>query len=216
MYCSHCSDPTAPRDHHDAGALSAMLEKYETELLSGECGDTLRDPGYKFMLAGACAMTLGCHIPARSKETMKQVYMCVSLPHDGVLQMKKALHGPGEYQDGVPYDFSSLGLIGTMEEAHSALPSRGGLINVPGPGGLFYNPPKGDKSGLQKLRARYNDERYGANVCGGCGAEDGKEGIHLRSCARCKGRKYCSKACQKKQWPTHKEVCVEATNEETV
>ncbi|RHY33141.1 hypothetical protein DYB32_001824 [Aphanomyces invadans] len=39
-------------------------------------------------------------------------------------------------------------------------------------------------------------------VCGSCGVE-GK----WKKCARCNAKAYCSQACQKKDWPTHKATC---------
>lgn len=226
LYNGGYVDPAPVREHMDSGVLSAMLEKYETKLLSGDPGEFLREPGYIFMLLGACAMTLGCKIPATFRHTMEQVYMCVGLPSEGVKQMERALKGPDAYEDGVPYDFASPGLIETANLKHSLQtgPPPSGApwhgLNVHGPGTMFYQPPKGDTSGLRKLKARYeakiNDEKYGADVCGGCGAEDGEKGVHLRNCARCMGRKYCSKECQKKQWPLHKEVCGDAKGKGTV
>lgn len=40
-------------------------------------------------------------------------------------------------------------------------------------------------------------------ACGGCG----EAGAKLR-CTRCKAAFYCSQACQKRAWPTHKQRCV--------
>ncbi|GAB7328094.1 hypothetical protein MBLNU13_g00131t1 [Cladosporium sp. NU13] len=37
---------------------------------------------------------------------------------------------------------------------------------------------------------------YSERTCAGCGAENGEDGGALRQCARCKGRKYCGRACQ--------------------
>ena len=45
---------------------------------------------------------------------------------------------------------------------------------------------------------------YPYNVCGGCGASSSA----LHACSRCMGRKYCSKTCQKKNWPMHRAICL--------
>ena len=40
--------------------------------------------------------------------------------------------------------------------------------------------------------------------CGGCGRAD----VRLDVCSRCKLRPYCSRECQVKDWPLHKQRCV--------
>lgn len=50
---------------------------------------------------------------------------------------------------------------------------------------------------------------YPEGTCAGCGAEDGEDGGALWQCARCKGRKYCGRACQKLVWPKHRPDYVE-------
>eukprot|EP01113_Clastostelium_recurvatum_P011785 TRINITY_DN16039_c0_g1_i2.p1 TRINITY_DN16039_c0_g1~~TRINITY_DN16039_c0_g1_i2.p1 ORF type:complete len:484 (+),score=114.10 TRINITY_DN16039_c0_g1_i2:80-1531(+) len=42
-------------------------------------------------------------------------------------------------------------------------------------------------------------------VCGHCGRSG--EGVQLNACSRCKLTLYCSRECQKKDWPTHKATC---------
>ena len=43
--------------------------------------------------------------------------------------------------------------------------------------------------------------------CNLCGKRVGPA-TKLSTCARCKAAKYCSVACQKKDWATHKAICV--------
>jgi hypothetical protein len=45
------------------------------------------------------------------------------------------------------------------------------------------------------------------HACDGCGAKDTPE---LKRCARCRAVRYCSAACQRQAWPTHKQDCVAA------
>ncbi|KAF2167485.1 hypothetical protein M409DRAFT_22293 [Zasmidium cellare ATCC 36951] len=43
--------------------------------------------------------------------------------------------------------------------------------------------------------------------CRGCRAETTKAGKPLLSCGKCKIAKYCSMACQRKDWKEHKQMC---------
>lgn len=45
-----------------------------------------------------------------------------------------------------------------------------------------------------------------SNFCAMCNRER-SDNQHLLFCGRCKTRAYCSKACQKQHWPTHKKEC---------
>lgn len=92
--------------------------------------------------------------------------------------MKKALNEPNGFKDGEPYDFDSPGLVETANLGRDPEPSPGGfqLLNVWGPGTVFYQPPKGGTKGLEELKtAKANEIKFGKDVCGGCGAKE-KEG----------------------------------------
>lgn len=43
--------------------------------------------------------------------------------------------------------------------------------------------------------------------CGSCG-KGGADGVSLRKCSRCKEASYCSAACQRQDWKSHKTTCV--------
>lgn len=82
----HPEDMELVRNHLDSGVLVKMLDKYESMLLSNSKKEQhkammeMREPGYIFMILGACAMTCGCKIPKTYKTTMQKVYTCVDLP----------------------------------------------------------------------------------------------------------------------------------------
>ncbi|KAK4960897.1 hypothetical protein LTR10_001386 [Elasticomyces elasticus] len=44
-------------------------------------------------------------------------------------------------------------------------------------------------------------------VCGVCGSTNASSGSQLLRCGRCKDVSYCSKDCQRKDWPLHKTFC---------
>ncbi len=47
-----------------------------------------------------------------------------------------------------------------------------------------------------------------AHVCKVCKAKTKPDGGSLLQCSRCRSVKYCSAACQRQDWPTHKPSCV--------
>ncbi|KAF1950442.1 hypothetical protein CC80DRAFT_578477 [Byssothecium circinans] len=203
------SDLEFVRQHLDSGVLAKMVQEKEAAMLAppkeGEW--VFNDPCYAYVLLGACAMSLGCHLPDSYISMLKKVYTEGGLMPDALKQMKKALFGPDGFTNGVPYDFESKDLVETANAMGSAPPSGRGWVgmNVIGPGGIF-NTGMGDSSTsavIKELRAKHNHP----DACGGCGVEQGEEGTVLMQCARCKDRKYCSKDCQRKQWKIHKRVC---------
>jgi hypothetical protein len=152
-------------------------------------------------------MMLGCTLPQSYLVMLKKVYTEGGLMPDALKQMHKALFGPNGFQNGVPYDFECKDLLQTANSMEDAEPTAGGFIgiNVIGPGG-FFNTGMGDPKTsaiIKELRDQHNNP----NACGGCGVEDGEGGKDLLQCSKCKERKYCGAACQKKSWKVHKKVC---------
>lgn len=165
------------------------------------------DARYEFVLFGACAISLGCTLPASFKDQLKKMYKSVGLMRDAQKQMDKALNGLDGFKDGEPFEFDSPGLMETMMSGGPSEDDRmypeSMLMNVQSPFGL---PPLSEES-LQNIRNKIAEGKHGEKVCGGCGAKDGVNGTILQSCAKCKKRKYCSKECQKGHWTLHKKVC---------
>ncbi|KAJ7234539.1 hypothetical protein C8J57DRAFT_1380169 [Mycena rebaudengoi] len=46
-----------------------------------------------------------------------------------------------------------------------------------------------------------------STFCCGCGQREGDLGQPLRYCSKCQIASYCSKECQKSDWPEHKPIC---------
>ena len=77
IFAGHCDDIELVRKHLDSGVLSDMLAKKEVDMLAvGPKDHPYPDPGYIFVLLGACAMTTGCVIPEQYKASMRKVFKC--------------------------------------------------------------------------------------------------------------------------------------------
>ena len=165
------------------------------------------DPRYKFVLLGACAISLGCTLPSAFKDCLKKNYKSVGLMRDAVKQMDKALNGPDGFTDGTPYEFDSAGLDETVMRGgppdEDLMYPGSNMLNVQSPFGL---PPLSGKD-LRDIKDRIQEGKHGDDACGGCGAKGGQNGGTLLSCSKCKKRKYCGKECQKGHWKLHKKVC---------
>jgi hypothetical protein len=212
IYAPACSDVELVRQHLDNGALAYVIADKTTKLLSKPKEFDIEDfdfydPCYVFVLLGACAMMLGCTLPQSYLVMLKKVYTEGGLMPDALKQMHKALFGPNGFQNGVPYDFECKDLLETANSMEDAEPTAGGVIgmNVIGPGG-FFNTGMGD-SKTSAIIKELRDQHNNPNACGGCGVEDGEGGKDLLQCSKCKERRYCGAACQKKSWKVHKKVC---------
>lgn len=208
-----CAVPELVREYLHAGALVKLIAEKEADLLAMPTKDRelefcLRNPCYIYLLLGACAMTLGYQLPEPYIAMLTKVNTEGGLMPDALKQMKTALFGPDGYVNGTPYNFESKGLLETADSAERKDPkaNKSGFVmmNVPSRGELF-NTGMGDSSTsaiIEELRQKKTDPAS----CGNCGANATLGGKSLLVCARCKDRKYCSVACQKAAWKTHK-VC---------
>ena len=204
IYANLCSDPELVRKYLDSGVLTRMIARYEAKMLANsEKRNGYHHDGYKFILLGACAMSLGCHLPESYKAMMKKHFQSVGLMRDALTQMNKALNGPNGYKDGEPYEFGSLGLHDTMAmggppEADLIFPN---MMNVEAPGGMH-------DVFLQGVAiSKAIRDAHPMNVCGGCGAKKGGDAAALLTCSKCQERKYCTRECQKWHWKVHKTAC---------
>ncbi len=208
-----CSDIELVRKHLDSGVLVDMLAKKEAKILAPLTGSQdelaeywFSDPCYMYVLLSACAMTLGCQLPASCIAMLKKIYTEGGLMPDAQRQMHKALFGPNGFKNGEPYDFESKSLI---EAANTKVkePDNGlgyQVLNVANP--LFFKTGMTNSSTslvVKELRDQFNKP----DECGGCGVEHRLNGKNLLTCSKCMNRKYCSSKCQKKHWKIHKKVC---------
>ncbi|KAK5135339.1 hypothetical protein LTR08_005443 [Meristemomyces frigidus] len=220
IFADHCSTEGTVklvRDHLDSGVLAEMVAKMEaTDFTDGmEDYKGYSRIGYKYVLLGACAMTLGCTLPPTFKQSLAEKYTTVGLMRVALVQMKKALVGPDAFNSGAPYHFVSLNL----ESEDDKLYPGSMMLNVQAPGNPFQTPAM--MAGMQETMAKIKREtgfgmggtgkpppkEFGTEVCGGCGAEECGDGGALVKCAKCKKQKYCGRECQKKHWKAHKTVC---------
>ncbi|KAF9701064.1 hypothetical protein EKO04_000567 [Ascochyta lentis] len=193
------SHPDVVRKYLDSGVLVDLLKTKEAKMLSMPDGTQnqqleylFRDPCYGYVLLGACAMTLGCHLPESCIAMLKIVYTEGGLMPDALKQMRKALFGPDGFKDGESYDFESKSLLDTansMNDDFDSNPSGRGfrLMNFMSPGGIF-NTGMGNSTDSVIMKELRNK-------------------LHNPGCARCKDRMYCSSVCQKKHWKVHKKLC---------
>jgi hypothetical protein len=106
------SAPDVVRKHLNSGVLAKMIAEKEKAMLAiptkdDELKNYLQDPCYTYVLLGACAMTLGCHLPESYLAMLRKVYTEGGLMPDALNQMKQALFGPNGYaNDGTPYDLN--------------------------------------------------------------------------------------------------------------
>lgn len=211
------SHPEVVRKHLDSGALAECIETWETKMLTVPTGSKdqqleyfSRDPVYCYVLLGACAMTLGCHLPDSFLDMLKIVYTESGFLSPALKQLRKALFGPNGFKDGVPYNFESKTLIETAncmsDDNESRNASGFKMMNVMGGPGSLFGPRGTDSINsviVKELRSKIREP----DVCGGCSSPRGKDSTALLRCARCRDRRYCSSECQKKHWNVYKKFC---------
>lgn len=208
------------RDYLDSGVLLQCLE--DDFWKNDRCWS--EDDVYRFHILAACAMSLGCTLPAKMKESIesmqhpayvellkKQGPTGLLKPHARV-QLKKAL---AEYKDGEPYNYGNKTLLEVsatgMFPGKTTIQEFGSskIITVTQANGSVMpqvvGPPSDEEMGLEAI--------YPNEVCATCGAQEAEAGRELKVCARCKDRKYCGNACQKKHWKMHKIICMRPVEE---
>ncbi|KAK5712881.1 hypothetical protein LTR17_017850 [Elasticomyces elasticus] len=103
------SATTAVHDHLNAGKLQDLINIYSVKDAPAKL-DGKYSPGYVLSLFGACAMTLGCNIPAPFMEYLKDmtdIQDGAKMPFEVRNQLFEALYGPRKYENGKAYDFTA-------------------------------------------------------------------------------------------------------------
>jgi hypothetical protein len=218
--CYNSNSIEVMRKYLDSGVLSDYAFEYFEKGDRCWAGEDYR----RYVVLIACAMTLGCHLPDRFRETMgtmqhpaylkliKQQSPQWALKPLANVQLKEAL---ANYVDGEPYDFGNT----TMLEASISSMFPGTttvrdidhrkVVEIKQKSGKVIpycvGPPSDDEVGLRSV--------YPNHLCATCGAtkKDGKG--ELLVCGRCRDRKYCSKECQKRHWKMHKVICTKPADQ---
>ncbi|KAK5681881.1 hypothetical protein LTS10_006415 [Elasticomyces elasticus] len=198
------------RERLDGGKLQGLIDKYTAKYHAKE-EDAFPAPssGYTLCILGACAMTLGCTLPAAFKAQLKALYPSALHLSEAQEQLKKALEGPGGFQNGTPYDFSSVGLHNMMTSKKADAECKQGNLGM-NAGGQFTmfapKPPAADVVAKSRIKMELIREegKHSRDACGQCGKGEADGGKAMLVCSRCKERKYCSKECQAAHWPLHK------------
>ena len=90
-------------------------------------------------------------------------------------------------------------------EVVSSRLSRAAMQHSPVPVGYGENSP-GEALARDFLMRMNSESALELRKCSWCGEEE-RMLCEFQKCARCKLVVYCSKACQKRHWPTHKATC---------
>lgn len=193
------------REHLNSGALLKLIEQKQAAMNDKSDELTSTFALYEFVLLGACAMTLGCNLPANYKAQLAAKYRKSGMMRDAVVQMQMALSdGHKGYKDGEPYEFTARSVVdppsaAELREKEERDKKRGFvMLNVPAPFGFF---PSGGTA------AEARTPEYEGEMCGGCGSEGRADGKPLLLCGRCKAKKYCGKVCQAGHYKQHKRFC---------
>ncbi|KAK4902109.1 hypothetical protein LTR27_001011 [Elasticomyces elasticus] len=99
----------AVRDHLNDGKLQELINIYSAKDAPSKL-DGKYSPGYVLSLLGACAMTLGCNIPAPFMEYLKDmtdIQDGAKMPFEARNQLFEALYGPRKYENGKAYGFTA-------------------------------------------------------------------------------------------------------------
>ncbi|KAK5717937.1 hypothetical protein LTR15_008780 [Elasticomyces elasticus] len=189
------SATAAIRDHLNGGKLQNLIHIYSAKDAPSKLNGKYLPP-YIFCLLGACAMTLGCTIPAtflEYLEDMTDIHDGAKLSSRANDKLFEALYGPRKYKNGEAYDFT--------EEEETLIEYAPRLFR-PSLSPHFKSMSLNMKVTLEKIEMSCLE-----GTCAVCHSKAAKDGSKLLTCGRCKVRKYCSKAHQKGHWKIHKLVC---------
>ncbi|KAF2014311.1 hypothetical protein BU24DRAFT_492971 [Aaosphaeria arxii CBS 175.79] len=161
---------------------------------------------HEYMILGACAMSYGFRLPNPSLVLMKELYTEGEFCSEVMQRFEKALFGPHDFQNGVPFDFESKELIETTtaveENEQSSADEESEIVK---PLGILQKSI--EDPWRYHVINEIRDMRLNPGDCGGCGAKQSGTQTFELCCGWCGERVYCSKRCQRAHWKAHKKVC---------
>ncbi|KAB2571060.1 putative egl nine 1 protein [Lasiodiplodia theobromae] len=140
------------------------------------------------VILAAAAMQCGAKLPEPLRQAVYDALKSRLGMYDRAKeQMRRAL---AVYADGTPLKMEGMGLIDTIH-LHNLIPIKRHPDQI---GVNFPNPV---------FSAKY-ETAEDEEICAKCSK---KEGVKLKTCAKCLRIKYCSSECQREHWTEHKKEC---------
>jgi hypothetical protein len=156
------------------------------------------------LLTGVLQRVLGMNVQVDMNneeyiEEMRAAGKQLPAEMDPLFPRKDSAASPGAAASSSTAASSSRGATSPSTSAQGAAAAMAGLS-------------LGTTSGSSSSASGGSGSRSGCRVCGATTRQDGK--TKLLQCSRCKdkGCLYCSAACQKQDWPRHKQTCVPAAS----
>ncbi|KAK3651627.1 hypothetical protein LTR56_004356 [Elasticomyces elasticus] len=231
-YCFGEESTDIVRKYLDSGVLKLLADKYLEMLKKDEQHPKGFRVGHVLILLATGALSHGATLPVELENALPKLLKNPTA-HAHPFARKQVQKALQEYIQGTKYDFgnetmdettikSTLGLRKakfkttfdrvfrhiTIVSFEGETPNQklynevGSIIATAGPPeniNMAFSAPQG-----HVIVGRNTTWQY--NVCGGCGKQESTAAM-LSACGGCKARKYCSRACQKKNFKYHKVVC---------